>query len=327
MKLFYKIILSFSLLICLNACQKNIDLFVADPVQIFADTVWQNNLPNNAAVISLKNDLRIQKGIDSFFYSASGSVFSSGNIALTIPPNGLIKNNGTVPMGTVKRESLLIQKKGDFIAMNMPTTINGKLLVTGGAFFLGLQNDNTLLRVSSGNKLTVRYNNNAPVVNNNIYNAMLDSATGLFTRWELNNDTIFNKSNVVQNGYEIQTNKLQYVQTAHLLDTVGIAQTTLFLKLPANYTNTNTVAYVSFNNIETVAAFTANVATKKFVTPHLPVNKPITVVVISKQNSDYYLGTLQTVTSISTASSPMQEMNIIPIKKSLADIKSFLNTL
>jgi len=327
MRIFYTIFFFVSLLLGLSACQKNIDLFIADPVQLFADTVWQNNLSSNAPVVGLKNDLKVQKLTDSFSYSSAGIVFSSGNISLTIPANGLIKNNGSVPVGIVKRESLLLQKKGDFIASNMPTTITGRLLVTGGVFFMGLKNNNDDIMVSSGNKLTVRFNNTTPIQNNKIYNAVLDSATGFFVRWELNNDTVLNKSLVAANGYEVQTNRLQYVQTAHLLDTAGIIQTAISLKLPANYTNTNTLAYISFNSIETVAGFTANVATRKFVSPLLPVNKSVTIVVISKQGSDYYLGSLQTVTSFSITSTPLQEINIVPIKRSLGDIKSFLNNL
>lgn len=327
MRIFYTIFFSVLLLLGLSACQKNIDLFIPDPIQSFADTVWQNNPPPTAAIVGLKNELRVQKIRDSFSYSNAGIVFSSGNISLTIPANGLTKNNGTMPVGIVKRETLLVQKKGDFIAMGLPTTINGRLLVTGGTFFLGLKNNNDDIMVSQGNKLTVRFSNNAPSQNNIIYNAVLDSATGFFVRWVQNNDTAFNKSFVTANGYEVQTNKLQYVQTAHLLDTVGIAQTTLSLKLPANYTNTNTIAFVSFNSMESVAGFTANVASRKFVSTSLPINKPITIVIISKQGGDYYLGTLQTTTAISINGTPTQEINIVPVKRSLQNIRTFLDGL
>lgn len=327
MRNFYTMFFSFSLLLFLSACQKNIDLFVADPIQSFVDTVWQNNLPSNASVISLKNDLKIQKITDSTSYLNTGIVFSQGNISLAVPANGLTKNNGTLPTGIVKRESLLIQKKGDFIAANIPTTINGNLLVTGGAFFTGLKNNNDELSVAQGKKLTVKFNAAAPAQNNNIYNAVIDSATGFFIRWEQNNDTAFNKSFVSANGYEVQTNRLQYIQTAHLFDTVGVAQIAISVSLPSNYTNKNTVAYISFNSIESVAGSTANVAARKFVSSILPVNKPVTVVVISKQGLDYYLGTLQTVTTIPTQGNATQEVNIIPVKRSLENIKIYLNSL
>ena len=103
------------------------------------------------------------------------------------------------------------------------------------------------------------------------------------------------------------------MQTAHYMDTVGIAQTTLSVKLPSNYTNNNTICYAAFNTVECVAGFKTNVDLRTFISPLLPVNKAITVVVISKQAGDYYLGTFQTTTTIG-AGSPTSTIFITPIK-------------
>ena len=327
MRTFYFLSFCFSVQLLFCSCQKNIDQFVPDLIQPSADTVWQSNVAADAAVNALKSELKIPRVTDSFSYSNTGVVFTSGNISLGVPANGLVKTNGTVPVGNIKRESLLVQKKGDFITMNMPTTINGRLLVTGGAFFMGLKNNNDDLAVSQGSKLTVKFNTSDPAQNNNIYNAIIDSASGAFIRWELNNDTAFNKSLVAANGYEIQTSKLNYVQTAHLLDTAGVVQTTLSVKLPANYTNSNTIVFLSFNTIETVAALVPSIVSKNFVSSTLPINKAVTIVVISKQGADYYLGTTQTITSVSAAGTAAQVQNIVPIKKSLENIKIYLNSL
>jgi hypothetical protein len=67
--------------------------------------------------------------------------------------------------------------------------------------------------------------------------------------------------------------------------------------------------------------------TRKFVTGRLPVGKAITVVVISKQGGDYYLGYESTVTQSPASSPSIQHVNIVPIKKSLAEILSYLSTL
>ena len=49
--------------------------------------------------------------------------------------------------------------------------------------------------------------------------------------------------------------------------------------------------------------------------------------VISKQGSDYYLGTFQTVTTVSISGTSIQEINIMPVKRSLQIIKNFLDGL
>lgn len=324
MKIFSTIIFCTTMLILFSSCQKNIDSFVPDSFQGNVDTVWQNNPSANAAVFSLKNDLRTAKIIDSFSYTNTGTVFSAGNISLTIPVSGLVKNNGMIPNGIVQRETFLSLKKGDYIAMDMPTTSNDRLLVSGGAFFLNLKNNGENLSVAQGKKLSVIFNALNIFQNNRIFNASPDSINGF--NWILNNDTSFNKSAITLNGYEIQTNKLQHVQTAHYMDTAGIIQTTLSVKLPSNYTNSNTVCYASFNTIECVAGLKANVILRAFISPLLPLNKPITVVVISKQAGDYYLGTVQTNTTIG-ASNPSSVIFITPVKKSLEYIKNYLNTL
>ena len=324
MKTLLNIIFCSILLMVFSSCQKNIDSFVPDNFQGSADTVWQANVSANAAIVSLRNDLKIAKMTDSFSYSNTGIAFSSGIISLTIPVNSLVKNNGLVPLGVVQRETVLSIKKGDYIAMDMPTTSNDRLLISGGSFFINLKNNGDNLSIAQGKKITVKFDAINPFQNNRIFNASPDSINGF--NWVVNNDTAFNKSGITSTGYEIQTNKLQHVQTARFMDTAGIAQTTLSVKLPFNYTNSNTICYAAFNTLECVAGLKANVGLRVFVSPLLPVNRPITVVVISKQAGDYYLGTLQTNTSIG-ASNPSSTIFITPTKKSLDFIKTYLNTL
>ena len=324
MKTFITIIFCTILLIAFSSCQKNIDTFIPDNLQSSADTVWQNNLSSNASVLSLKSDLRVARVTDSFSYSNTGIVFSLGNLSLTIPTNSLIKNNGLVPNGIVQRETLLSIKKGDYIAMDMPTTSNDKLLVSGGAFYLNLKNNGENLSIAQGNKLTVRFNASNPFQNNRIFNASPDSANGF--NWILNNDTVYNKSAAGATGYEIQTNRTQHILTAHFMDTGGNAQTVLSVKLPSNYTNVNTISYISFNDVISVAGLKANVGLRAFISPLLPVNKPVTIVVISKQVGDYYLGTQQTTTTLN-GSNPSATFFITPVKRSLEYIKTFLNSL
>ena len=308
----------------LSSCQKNVDAFIPDNFQLIADTIWQNNVPSNAPVFSLKGDLRVARVLDSFSYSNSNFTFSSGIVSLTIPTNSLVKNSGVLTSGIVQRETLLSFKKGDYIANDMPTTSNDRLLVSGGAVYLNFKNNGDNLSIGQGNKITVKFNAPNPYQYNRIFNASPDSSGGF--NWIANNDTAFNKSGITATGYEIQTNKTQHIQTAHFMEVAGIAQTILTVKLPTNYTNTNTSCYVSFNDETCVAGLKANVAFHTFISPVLPVNKLVTVVVISKQAGDYYLGTQQTTTTLN-GSSPTATVFVMPVKRSLEYIKSFLNTL
>ena len=312
------------MLMIISSCQKNIDAFIPDNFQISADTMWQSNVSPSASVFSLKRDLRVARAMDSFSYSNANFVFSSGNISLTIPTNSLVKNSGILTTGLIQRESLLAVKKGDYIANDMPTTSNDRLLVSGGAFYLNLKNNGDNLSIAQGSRITVKFSASNPFQYNRIFNASLDSVNGF--NWIPNTDTAFNKSSITTTGYEIETNRTQHIQTAHFMEVAGIAQTVLTIKLPSNYTNMNTATYISFSNETCVAGLKANVSLRAFVSPLLPVNRSVTVVVISKQVGDYYFGTQQIITS-SNGSNLSGTIFITPVKRSLDYIKTFLNSL
>ena len=325
MKNFLTLLALFFVFSFLVSCQKKVDSFVPDGLQSAPDTTWQTVIAANAPVIVLKNDLRIAKVTDSFSYNNTGIVYNSGSFSLGIPTNSLVNAAGAFPSGFVSRQSLLVQRKGDFISMSMPTVSNDRLLISGGAFFLGLKNNNADLSVAPGNSLTVKYNNSATVSGMKVYNGAETGNNGF--NWTENTDIVYNKVNVSLTGYEVLINGMQWIQSAYLFDTTGIPETSFSLKLPSNYTNANTVAYVVFNDMQCVTGLTGNAAQHKFITGDLPVNRPITIVVISKQADDYYLGTQQTVTAAPSSGMGSQEIVITPVRKSLAFVNSYLGNL
>ena len=316
--------ISLAFLSALTGCQKNVESFVPDSVQTSPDTEWKSVITTDLPVISLKNELRFAKVADSFAYSVGGVVYNSGNLSLAVPPNSLATALGAVPAGNIVRQSLLIEKKGDLISMGMPTVSNDRLLISGGAFFLSLKNHNDDLSVTAGNSLTVKYANTT-TSGMKVYNGTDDIINGF--GWQANTDVTFNKVNIGNDGYEVLINRLQWIQAAYIFDTTGIPQTTFSLKLPDNYTNANTTAYISFNDMQCVAGMTGVASTKKFISGNLPVNRPVTIVVISKQANDYYLGVQQTVIAVPSSGAGTQEIAITPTRSSFAGVRAFLNNL
>ena len=98
-------------------------------------------------------------------------------------------------------------------------------------------------------------------------------------------------------------------------------------ELASYFTNSNTIAYTVFRDFRSVVGMYGDVNSRKFSTGLLPVGKQVTVVVISKQGNDFFIGS-QNVTTATSASNPgEQTVAVTPVKKSLAEIISFLNTL
>jgi hypothetical protein len=143
----------------------------------------------------------------------------------------------------------------------------------------------------------------------------------------LNADSNNNKVISSNTSYDVLSSRLQWVGCHSFVDTNTIAQTNISVRLPSNYTNANTMVYISFDDFRTVALLNSNYATRLFTSGRIPVGKHITIVAISKQADDYYLGYQQTTTLASSGTTTQQVVSVTPVKKSLENIKLYLENL
>ncbi len=308
----------------LQSCQKNIDIvepsiFVGSP-----DTAWVTTIPNNSQLASLKTNLAISFTADSFVYNNIATTNTAANVTLAIPANALVKGNGLAANGTVNGQTQLLQKKGDFIRMNVQTISNNILLTYAGALYKNLKQNDSALQIAQGKKIEIKFPNSNIAFQQNlqVYHASV-SNDGYFN-WLANTDSATNTVTTVNNGYQFNTNKLPWLQVAKPMEVNTSTQTVIKIKLPPNYTNSNTAAFIVFNDVNCVVNCKADVDAKKFISPALPANKSITIVVLSKQVTDYYLGYTQTIT---TNTNSMQEVIVTPTLKPLSNINSYLSTL
>lgn len=302
------------------SCQKDLNTFMPDGPAVI-DTVWHNSIASSMPVMALKNDLLLAKRTDNFSYNNTDIVFANANTILTVPAGGLVSGSGAALTGTITQQSLLLQKKGDIIRMSMPTVSGGRLMVSGGSFFIDLKKGNDVVAIAPDTSISLKYSSNIAAPGMTVYNATGDLQSGF--SWVPNNDALRNKVLLTGSGFEVMINKTQWVHTAYIFDTVGIPQTKLSIKLPANYTNANTTVYVVFNDMHCVIEAKPDVASRAFNTIDVPANRSVTVVVLSKQSTDYYLGYQQVVTNVTVP----QAVNITPVKKSFENVVSYLNGL
>lgn len=76
---------------------------------------------------------------------------------LFINPNDLITENGQ-PLGkTIQVELKELTNQSDMLKANAPTVSNGRLLVSGGAYFIKLTSDGNILKLKEGKSLTVQF--------------------------------------------------------------------------------------------------------------------------------------------------------------------------
>jgi hypothetical protein len=308
----------------LNACQKSIDAFVPDPNGNAPDTNWYNSITAAMPVIALQNDLALKTTADSFIVNNNAAVITASNgLEIRLPANGFVNSAGQAITGKVNVATLLLKSKGDMVLMNKPTSSNGQLLVSGGVIFLGLTQNGQQIALAPNTEILFRYTDAGPNRQMKLFYG--DETNPQQFNWvpAINvRDSVFAGSQY----YEIIARKLRWLNCDYFYDTLGTVQSTVSVQLPFNYTNANTETFIIFKNIRSVIGMIADVADKKFISTKMPGNLAATVVAISKQGNDYFLGKEQ-ITTGTNVNAGNQKVSITPVKISLADIKAYLATL
>ena len=326
-KILYNLIIAAFLL---SSCQKDLDLFIPDPGQpTGADSTWYNSITSTMPVITLKNRLLLNIQKDSFTLNSgtTSMVTTAAGLQCSFAGGALIDPAGQPVFGTVYIETHLLKKKGDIIRMGTPTTSNGHMLVSGGEFFVRLMKNGVELQLATNGHINVKYNDSPVSTLMGVFNGVENSQSGF--NWLPNFDSINNRVTALNQSYEILSNRLQWINCDYFYDTSSASpRTTVSAVLPPYYTNANTVAYTVFNDLRSVIGMYGNANTKKFSTGNLPSNKQVTVVIISKQGDDYYLGHQQALTISPTAGNiGNQQVIVNPVKTSFENIQAYLSSL
>lgn len=311
----------------LNSCQKNTDIFVPDPGQVNGpDTTWQPAVTASMPVSVLKNSLLLAPYSDSIEVNANiATVSTPFGVQVNFPPNCCVSTTGQPLTGKVQVDILVLRKKGDMIRMNRPTTSNDSLQVSAGELFVRLKKDGVPVMLAPNAKINIRYTD-LPV-NQQMKLFFGDESNPQHFNWLPNNDPANNFINTGTQVYEIYTNHLRWINVAYPYNVAGTATVSVSAEIANYFTNTNTMAFTVLKDFRSVAGMRPELSAKKFISPKLPVGKVITVVVISKQANDYYLGYESAVTMTPTNGTNTQVVSVRPVKRSLPEIVTYLSTL
>lgn len=312
------------LMVGLSACQKNIDEFVADPAT--GADIWYNNLTNTMPVNTIKNDLLLPVIIDSIDIDPGliTSLLTTSGLKCDFFPGSIVSGANVPVTGKIVIETHLLKNKGDMIRMGTPTISNDRLLVSGGAFFIRLTKDGNELKLAPEKSFYISYADQAPSSLMKIF--VKDQNSPVNFNWLPTTDTL-NRVTALSQTYNIITDRLNWINCDYFYDTSGIGRTIVSAGLPENFTNANTVAFTVFNDLRSVVGMYGTAVTRKFSSGYLPVNKSITVVIISKQGNDYYLGHSQAMSASQTNTTDVQVVNVVPVLTSFDNITAYLNSL
>jgi len=311
----------------LNACQKDIDVFVPDPGQLNGpDSSWQNTITATMPVSVLKSSLLTEPYLDSINVNANiATITTPLGIQLNFPPNCCVNAASQPVTGKVEVEIQVVKKKGDMIRLDKPSTYNDSMLITAGQLFIRLKKEGQPLQLAPGVRFNINYVD-LPT-SQQVKFFVGDESNAQAFNWlptpEPNLDTI----TITPQFYQVYTKRLRWISIAQQVEINTVAKVSVVADMANYFTNANSIAFTVFKDLRSVVAMRPDLTTRKFITGKLPVGKAITVVVISKQGNDYYLGTESAVTQNPASNPSVQQVHVVPIKKSLAEIISYLNAL
>ncbi|MEO7263833.1 MAG: hypothetical protein ABIW38_02920 [Ferruginibacter sp.] len=311
----------------LQSCQKDVDSFTPS-TGTGPDTTWVPLVTAAMPVNVLRERLRLDTQRDSTELVGINAITVTTNAGLkiTFAANSFTTLAGTIATGRIRFETILLRKRGEFIRMGFPTVSNGNTMVSGGELFVSARKDSNELQLAPSRNINLHYEQPTIIQGLKIFNGVNFSAPQPFN-WLFNQDTVNNKVYAVNNAYELIVNKLGWINPGKIPDTIGIQQTRLTPLLPSHYTNANSIVFVSYNNQLSVTIMEAIVSGRIFRSLPVPVGAQISVIVISKMGDDYFLGH-SVVTSLQpTVINGLQQVQLNPVRTSLDNIKSYLNTL
>jgi len=249
-------------------------------------------------------------------------------------PNSLQTPDGDLVTGQVQVDILEIYSKGDILRYGKPTISNGQILRSDGEFLVRAYQDGQELEMVEGSGYTIQSvnwnpDNEMKLFEDNggtdeeftwlLFDENSASVNSLWTNeWQ---DSLSQEEFAV--GYEIFTDRLfTWLNCDAFASYPPEDLTTISIELPEEYTNQNTVAFVVFNDENTVLSLWGNPETMAFTSGTLPIGADVTIVVLTSFAEEEYQFDL-----ISTTITPNQVIPSMPEDATLEEIEAALINL
>ncbi len=313
----------------LFSCQKDLEILVPDNIQLNGpDTTWYTTTTENMSAVALKHDIQDAFDIDTVSLNGGTglSFITDSELHFSINPGSIITGSGYVYFGNMIVKSMSANSIGKSALMMKQSLSNtGHLLSLGGTFFVAFYNmNNEELFIAPNNNISVRYQSDNSIVGMKIFEE--NQIDLLYSNWRQSADSIQNNITVSDSNHYVHFNHTGWVNCS-TEDFYNNQQAKISLDLPANYTNANTIAFLSFEDLKAVINFDADVSGRIFKTGFLPAGRQAVVTVISKQGGYYYMSQKDITTSSIATSGGYQVISLTPVISSLTDLKYSLRDL
>ena len=316
----------FFTVVLMASCQKDVDIFTPNGTTSGIDTNWISSPISSLLITELKHSLVREPVIDSMNSTLGGTINTIDGLSLILTTQSLVLPNGVAATGKVYAETMLINKKGDMVKMDKPTTSNNRILISGGEVYVKFRKDAEELHLAPNKRLYLKYADPAPSAQMSVFYG--DESNPNQFNWIPAHDSseVYPNTQNPVIGYEARVGNLRWINIDHFDDTSG-QRINITASLPIDYTNANTEIYVIFRDQKTVLTMYGNPVEKKFIIGKIPVGKAVTVVSITKKGTNSYFLSHENIITGQSGTINGQTVPLNPQPTSLPDIKLYLATL
>lgn len=347
MKNFVFYIFASMLVLVAASCRKDTTVFIpTDTITIIeSDTTWDNDLLSKSnlstnllptlSIEKLVNQLSAEPKFDTCNAERGGTITVPDNVTVTIPASACVNAQNRVCTGKLDIEILVLRKKGDFIAYNLPTSSGGKQLISGGVVSVRVRQNGQEVRLGAGKTIKVRYLMTEPDAQMQLFEGKID---GRFNFDWVTMPTVGQSStrpsvtswvdSTQRRGYDMVIDRFGLINCAKFGGDTASFNNKFTIMLPESFTNLNTSVYIAFKEMNSVMSLAGDSRTKTFVPigRGFPVGRVVTVVAMGFVKEKFYFAK-QEVTIQNSNGSSGQSVRLTPTTVEKEDLKETLKNL
>lgn len=291
-----KSIIVLGIMIVIASCGSDIDMFV--PKAVHADTGDISRLMSRLRM-DMAGDLTKRVSCPCY---GDWAMTAGNDLVMVIPPDFADQSTYPCPEGgSYHMEVTICDTKGKLMVAGIPTVSDGRLLDSRAAFSIHAWDQEKPIELADGKSLRFMVNDPDPrdrmelffgeFQNHNWLQADQDDSKWdnvLQSNWEV----IYGNGQwvITGSGYESNSDQLGWIGIHSFYSVESTQRAGICIELPQVYHSTNTVAYMVFDNLNSVVKLTADPETGLFCDAYnlAPKGFQVTLIVLAETGNDEY---------------------------------------
>jgi hypothetical protein len=326
--------------------QDTVEFIPIDTITIVeSDTTWDDDLLSKSnlstnflptlSIEKLVSQLSAEPKFDTCNAERGGTITVPDNVTVTIPASACVNVQNRPCTGKLDVEILVLRKKGDFIAYNLPTSSGGKQLISGGVISVRVRQNGQEVKLANNKTIKVRYLMTEPDNQMQLFEGKIDgrfnfdwvilpttgqaSSRPSVTPWADSSQ---------RRGYDMVLDRFGLINCDKFAGDSTNFNNKFMVSLPETFTNLNTSVYVAFKEMNSVLSLVGNSKARAFIPSGrgLPIGRVVTVVVMGFVKEKFYFAK-QEVTIQNSLGATGQTVRLTPTVIEKETLKETLKSL